>query len=221
MNARRASGIPVAIALAGLFTLSTPVASECIGPWTPMPSFTEVAPTAERVVVGTVVRDLGNTQGLDEEGGVTPSFEMEVDTVLRGPDPGRTLTMDIVRTGVPQTGQCGSPTVVATVGDRIAVAFDGRLPGHRRPITAVAWITGEPDELAAEKAEVLTMSEVRRALLPLPDTSTAGSADGWWLSTHLRALLDAGRGANGTPRNEEWPGEIPGPDWRSTRWTDH
>lgn len=162
-----------AIALLGIAAPQGAMA-ECIGPWTPMPAFTEVAPTAQRVVVGTVIQDLENPRGLDEWGGVTPSFVMEVDTVLRGPDPGATLAMDLVATGMPQTEECGGrPTVFAVVGDRIAVAFDGRLPGHRRPITTAAWIELLPEQLDGMEAEVLTMSEVRRALQPLPDTSTA------------------------------------------------
>jgi len=173
---------------------SGPVAAECIGPWTPMPSFTAVAPSAERVILGTVIQDLEDPQGLEAEGGgITPSFVIAVDTVLRGPDPGPTLTLDLVATGVPQSEECGGrPTVFATPGDRIAVAFEGRLPGHRRPITAAAWIEGQPDALGAPDAEVLTMAEVRDAITRMPDTSTAGVAEPS-LATILKWLLGASR----------------------------
>ncbi len=193
MSARLTRGTAAALALAGLVGLPAPASAECIGPWTPMPSFTAVAPSAERVVVGTVIRNLENTQGLEEFGGVTASFVLEIDTVLRGRDPGDALTMDVVRTGVPQTGECGSPTVFAVVGDRIAVAFDGRLPGHRRLITAAAWIDNKPYELDVMEAEVLTMAEVRHALARMPDTSTVEATQSW-LATLLWSLVGASRG---------------------------
>jgi hypothetical protein len=47
-------------------------------------------------------------------------------------------------------------------GDRIAIAFDGDLPGTTRRGSAVAWIEGRPDALAAPKGEVLSPARVQR-----------------------------------------------------------
>jgi hypothetical protein len=63
--------------------------------------------------------------------------------------------------------------VYVRVGDRVAFAIRGVLPETGRRGSAVAWIDGAPDAIFASKAEVLTLSRVRRLAATLPDTSTA------------------------------------------------
>lgn len=140
---------------------SAPVAAECIGAWTAMPSFTAVARTAERIVVGTVVENLDLMPG--EEGGVTSSFVLDVEEVLRGPDTTGPLTVDDQPTGARRSGKCdGIPWIWVREGDRVAIAFGGRLPGTERRGSAVAWIEGRPDVLAAPEAEVLSLARIQR-----------------------------------------------------------
>jgi len=187
---RRSGWVLLAVTLLGVAGLPMPAAAECIGPWTPMPSFSAIARNAERVIIGTVIEDLESTAGGEEQGGITASFVLEVDAVLRGPEPGELLKMDLVGTGARRTGECGgTPTIFATVGDQIAVAFDGHLPGRLRPITAAAWVEGTPDELAAAKAEVLSIDEVRHATAPLPDTSTSDGESASPIDRLVRFML--------------------------------
>ncbi|MCY7287542.1 MAG: hypothetical protein LH624_04665, partial [Cryobacterium sp.] len=104
MHRRFRAPLLAAMSVISGLVFPVPAAAECIGPWTPMPSFSAIAPNAERVIIGTVIEDLENTAGGDEQGGVTSSFVLEVDAVLRGQDPGERLMMDLVGTGARRTG---------------------------------------------------------------------------------------------------------------------
>ncbi len=137
----------------GLTGASTqPVAAECVS-FTPWPSFLEVAPTAKRIVVGTVAAT--------PQGGGQP-FTLEVEEVLRGSAPG-TMHIKGVESGVPPGRSACIGQLIARFGDRIAIAFDGRAKGVKGRVTTAAWIQGEPSPLAMRGAETLTIEEVRAA----------------------------------------------------------
>jgi hypothetical protein len=126
-----------------------------------MPPFDKVAARAERIVVGEVIDDLERSPGEPMSDAPLVAFRLDVREVVRGSAP---ETVDIValRTRAPNTSRCPDvPFVYATVGDVIAIAFDGHMPGVRHPVTAAAWIEGRPDRYLVPQAQRLTLARVR------------------------------------------------------------
>jgi hypothetical protein len=160
--------------IVALFLASTsPTAAECGFPLTPMPPFDKVAARAERIVVGQVIDDLERSPGDPMSDAPLVAFRLEVQEVIRGSAPD-TLDILALRTRAPNTSRCPDvPFVYATVGDVIAIAFNGRMPGVRHPVTAAAWIEGQPDRYLVPQAQQLTLARVRvlgREALPPTDT---------------------------------------------------
>ncbi|MDQ3447616.1 MAG: hypothetical protein M3432_00355 [Chloroflexota bacterium] len=89
----------------------------------------------------------------------------------------RIRVLTSLRSGIPLQGSpaCRRDAYLyARVGDVIAVAFDGRLPGVPNLTTTAAWIEGRPHGSLVPGPERLTIEEVRR-LASLPDTATAAT----------------------------------------------
>lgn len=158
------------VAATGLST--SPALAECVNQANFFPKFTKVAPTAKRIIVGTVGRDQNGHYP------TSPVFDFHVDEVLRGTSPSD-IRIFALRSGLPPRGAAGcfrDAHVYARTGDVIALAFDGRLPGFARRVTTVAWIEGMPDEFAMQHVQKLSLEEVRR-IAALPDTSTTTPDD--------------------------------------------
>jgi hypothetical protein len=162
------SGI-LAIVLWGIALLGTaaPVAAECsaLDPW---PSFREAARTAGRIVLGEVVA----AYDYDSADNAT-TFKLRVDEVLRGRS-GRFIEFrDGVKSGLPLRPCPGDSILRVRLGYVIALAFDARVGASPRPVLAVAFIHGVPDEFLLPGVERLTLNQVR-SLAALPPTDTAG-----------------------------------------------
>jgi hypothetical protein len=157
----------MAAVTAGSLT-TMPVLAECGLQTNAFPPFTEVASTARRVVIGTVVEPLrGHT-------GTVATFRVRVDAVLRGDAPASIAVLGI-RSGLPLQGSpaCrANAFLYARKGDVLAIAFGGRFDGHGGVNTA-AWIEGRPRRDRVVGVETLTLAQVRRAVAGLPPTSTA------------------------------------------------
>jgi hypothetical protein len=147
-----------------LLMLTTPALAECPGQPNLWPKFSEVAPSANRIVVGTVV---------DARGGpVSTIFDLHVDAVLRGTAP-EVIEIDGLRSGAPLVGgpTCEKSAVLyARNGDVIAIAYGGRVAGVSNRVTTAAWFQGRPYVLDPG-AQSLTLADIRR-LARLPDTAT-------------------------------------------------
>lgn len=133
------------------------------------PAFREIAPTARRIIVGTVIApasDIPEIRDVDDmrrygDWDPADSFRLRVDEVLRGSAP-RSIEITRLRSGLPPKDprpECDG--LAAKVGDRIALALKGRLEGHRGRISTVAWIEGRPS-ISGQPAQRLTIGEVRR-----------------------------------------------------------
>jgi hypothetical protein len=154
-----------------LGTSSTPALAECTGQVNRWPSFSVVAPSARRIVVGEV---RGNLHGYV----ISPWFDFRVTHALRGGATGLTGVRRL-RSGLPLVGSgaCrGAAVLYARQGDVIAIAYGGRLPGKADRVTAVAWIEGKPTRLVPG-GERLTLAAVRR-LAELPRTDAIAAQAG-------------------------------------------
>jgi len=164
-----------AVALTFCLTTSAPALAECGGQVNRWPAFSDVAPTAERIIVGTVTNPLAP----HESGPVYVGLDIRVEEVLRGSAPA-TIEVSGLKSGLPLTGSPScrqSAYLYARVGDVIAFAFDGRLPGVAGPVNTAAWIEGRPNRNSVPGPQLLTLEEVRH-FASLPDTSTgAAGAD--------------------------------------------
>ena len=158
----------LAPALASLtLLLASPVAADCNGPY---PSFTAVAPTANRIVYGTVVR----VEPIDA--GWSTRFRLRGWSILGGLRPTEVWVRGVL------SQPCSGP-LLARVSDRIAIAFDGVAFDTKVPANAIAWIGGQPPDMVG--IELLTVAEVFAAagvaapeVIPTPPpTTTAPSAD--------------------------------------------
>ena len=171
---KRGAGVPacaaaVILLLGGLIAVAPPdpVHADHGCARAPWPSFREVAPSAERVVVGTVAEDL-----YQPDADPTWWFRLDVEEVLRGA-PATTIEVRALTSGVPKRlatdPHCDeNPDLQARVGDRIAIAFDGHMDDVKRPVTTVAFIEGRRG--LNPGAERLTLAAVRRI--------AAGASDG-------------------------------------------
>lgn len=156
------------LAAAALTSGATPVGAECQGP---VPSFRDVAPTAQRVLIGDVVAV--QTGGLTEPDGSGHSsrFTLRVRYVPRGTAPAVMEISDL------PTQPCAG-VMVARVGDRIALALDGTDYTPPIPVNTIAWIRGSPP-FNDPMFETITVAEVYALLgLAPPPTSTVPTIAG-------------------------------------------
>lgn len=164
-------GMTVGVGLS-LFA-STPAFAECDRQPNRWPAFSEVAPSAERIVVGTVIGpSVSHIPGPYYVG-----LDVRVNQVLRGPATER-IAVNALRSGLPLTGpgSCRqNANLYARVGDVIAFAFEGRLPGVDGRVNTAAWIEGRPHALLVPGPQRLTLDEVRY-VASLPDTATRPEA---------------------------------------------
>jgi len=146
------------LALAVTVSGPEPASAECDGP---VPSFRAVAPTAERVVIGDVVAVRPRAQ--DGSGG-SSRFTLRVRFVLRGEAPKVMEINDL------STQPCAAD-VIARVGDRIALAFDGIEYTPPTRVNTVAWIRGTPPSFVG--VETISLARTFQILgLSVPETST-------------------------------------------------
>ena len=121
---------------------ASPASAECTA-FRPWPAFTRVAPTAKRVVIGTVL------EGFDEPGSPRHGiFSLQVDRVLRGSVAVDTMRINGLVSPLDPVGHHDCPPdnpLWVRVGWQIAIAFDGRYAGVKGPVTTVAVIKGWPD----------------------------------------------------------------------------
>ncbi len=143
------------LVLSGAPALVAPVDAECDGPY---PSFREVAPGAERVVVGQVVATRPSDWGTDDLR--SSRFTLQAWSLKDGLGP-FSLDVDDVRS------QPCAGDLVAAVGDQVAIAFDGRAFSTAVRANAIAWISGQPPDLAG--VEVVSLPQIYELLqLPMP-----------------------------------------------------
>jgi hypothetical protein len=163
--------LPGTILAAGLCLSTTPSAlAECSGQPNRWPAFSEVAPSAERILVGTVMGPSTSHEG----GPLYLGLDVRVDEVLRGSAAER-LEVNALQSGLPRVGDQAcrqSAYLYARVGDVIAFAFDGRSPRVANPVNTAAWIEGRPHD-NVPGPQLLTLDEVRY-FASLPDTATVG-----------------------------------------------
>lgn len=165
--------VPILTGLLALVGVPS-VLADCtqLSPW---PSFSRYAPSAERILIGTVVWTPG--------GEVNGRFTLRVDEVLRGSAPA-TIEFDNFRSGAPQP-ICPEDSYlrVHEVGERLAFADGASLPGVDHPVALVAYVKpSRPNTGLLPKMERLSEAEVRAiALLPPTDTveitDTQGATD--------------------------------------------
>jgi len=166
LRIRWVTGMILAVGLC--LTTSASALAECGGQPNRWPAFSEVAPSAERIIVGTVV----GPSVPHIPGPVYVGLDVHVDEVLRG-QAAETIEVNALKSGLPLVGDQAcrqSAYLYGRVGDVIAFAFDGRLPGVAGPVNTAAWIEGRPHEIVPGPQR-LTLDEVRY-FASLPDTST-------------------------------------------------
>jgi hypothetical protein len=164
---RSKTAVVILSVAAATLAASGPVLGECssnsANTW---PAFEQVAPRAETVIVGRVVRSAAHDRDpLDNPH--TTVFTVKVEDVLRGKAPA-TIEFNGLRSGVPLRGErtCRQSSVLyAKLGDRIAVAFGGRIPGVKGPVTTAAWIEGLPNNAIADPGlGTMDLNDVRRLM---------------------------------------------------------
>jgi hypothetical protein len=180
--------VAVALSVTGLIGTAVPSLAECGRQVNPFPDFSDVAPSADTVVIGTVIES-----HRDDPTEPTASFTLQVDDVVRG-DPPATLTFDLLRSGLPLRGpqSCrGDATLFVHVEDVIALALHGRL-GDRGSVNTAAWIEGRPERDLVPGVEVMNRREAIAAARVLPPTdAVAASPATAGLSAALIDLLTA------------------------------
>ncbi len=151
MSARR-SLLPILLTIAGI-TLAPPASSlaECliVSRW---PSFTDAAPSARRIILGTVVAGQSNA---------TDHFVLRVDDELRGE------AQDMIEflrfRSLAPTPQCPAESVLrAKVGDHLAIAYGARMKGLDHRIRAVAFVSPSAPDSLMRGAEQLDLIELYR-----------------------------------------------------------
>ena len=162
--------IAIVLALAALLVPASPAAAECVGQPNRWPTFEEVVPTARQLVVGRVT----STNRTD---GPAVVFTLEVEEVLRGVAP-PVIEVSALRSGLPLMGEpaCRRDAVLyVRVGDRIALARGGLLPGVRNWVNTAVWIGGQPDKRLSPGLRRMELSAVRQGLgLEAPDEAASG-----------------------------------------------
>jgi len=159
----------VVLAVGLCLATTAPALAECGAQVNRWPAFSELAPSAERVIVGTVTEFTGFDRGSPNLVG----YRVDVNEVLRGPA-SESIEVNGLKSGLPLVGSQScrqSAYLYARVGDVIAFAFDGRLPGVDGPVNTAAWIEGKPNRNSVPGPQLLRLDEVRY-YASLPDTST-------------------------------------------------
>jgi hypothetical protein len=123
-----------------------------------VPSFMQVARTAEQVVIGTVSD--GEPTGPNQYASV---FRVTVERVLGGPRQTVIEARDLVTNPA-----CGT-LVLARDGDRIALAIGGTAFGYAKRVSAIAYVAGVPHR---PDIESMTLAEVYAAV-GVPDTAVS------------------------------------------------
>ncbi len=164
-----------------LITLGWPasVDAACSSAWV---TFTEVAPSAARIVIGTVT----NATAVDEEGdGYASVFQLTAEEVLRGPAAAVLEVNEAVNNPA-----CGT-VVLARNGDRIALAMGGSALGSD-DVSAIAYLAGVPHH---PDIEMMSRAQAYAAAgIELPDTAISSSrrtAPLGWLLVVAAALRSA------------------------------
>ncbi len=162
-------GVAIVLVSVGLAGAAAPSLAECVSQPNRFPRFTDVAPTAETVVIGTVVESKS-----EDPTEATVLFGLRVDHVLRG-DPPATMEIEGLRSGLPVRGAEGcreNAFLYVRVGDVIALALDGQLDG-RTGVNTAAWIEGRPDRILMPSGQVLSRSRAVAAAEAMPPTDAA------------------------------------------------
>jgi hypothetical protein len=162
-----------------VMTLGWPASADaaCSSAWV---SFTEVAPSAARVLIGTVA----NAQALEGDG-YASVFHVTVEEILRGPHVAVVEVNEAVNNPA-----CGT-VILARDGDRIALAMGGSALGSDN-LSAVAYLAGvphRPDIEMMSRAEAYAAADIE-----LPDTalwSSRRTAPLGWLLVVSAALIVA------------------------------
>lgn len=154
-------------------------------------TFTEVAPSAARIVIGTVT----NARAVDEEGdGYASVFQLTAEEVLRGPDAAVVEVNEAVNNPA-----CGT-VVLARNGDRIALAMGGSALGSD-DVSAIAYLDGVPHR---PDIEMMSRAEAYAAAgIELSDTAISSprrTAPLGWLLVVVAAALIAFRQRRQTDR---------------------
>lgn len=187
------------VVLSGLILVPVgPVAAECVGQPNRWPEFSEVAPTAKRIVVGTVVQSARR-----DPTEPTPVFTLRVDEILRGSAP-ESIEVRSLRSGLPLAGDRAcrrDATLYANVGDVVALAYRGKTAQSGARVTTVAWLGGRPGRLNPG-AERSTLADVRRlaGAGPVPTVSEHTTAPfAPWSEFVLRVIDRLTQVARGLP----------------------
>ena len=185
MAVRLVTGVLAAATFAVVALIGTPrpVAAECTSGFDRWPPFRELAPSATRIVVGTVVAayDYDSADNAIR-------FRFGVDEVLRGASP----SVIEFRTPIPAADAhiCpGDSLLRVGIRDVIALAYDSRTAGRSERVSAAAFISRPRAPWCMPGIERLSLAEVRRlAALPRTDTETSPASS----ETPLAALAIAG-----------------------------
>jgi hypothetical protein len=146
------------IATVGVLGFAGGAAAECNGPSSP---FAEAVGSAKRIVIGDVVAIVPTK---DLIGGFSGQFTIQVSHVVRGDAVTR---LDL---SYETTDPCSGNTIIAGIGDRIALAFGATAFNRPVQVTGVAWIVGQPNG----NFETTTIEDVYKlAGVPMPETTVA------------------------------------------------
>lgn len=157
------------VAITLLVGSGTTSLAECTGQPNRFPRYSDVAPTADTVVIGTVIDSKG-----EDPTEATVLFSLRVDHIVRG-DPPATMDIEGLQSGLPVHGAKGcreNAFLYVHVGDVIALALDGKLD-QRTGVNAAAWIEGRPDRQLVPGVRVMTRADVIAAAEAMPPTDAA------------------------------------------------
>jgi hypothetical protein len=153
------------------FAMSATALAEC--PYLPpYPAATEAAPSAQEIIVGTVIENV-NGQYAD--------FRLRIDHVIRGPARiGEVRRITSLFPGWPLArttdGTVIAPCqpIYASAGDVVALALGAVAPDGRTRYNAVSWISGTAVLRQPGEFEVTTIARLKAAAqLPSTDTTAA------------------------------------------------
>jgi hypothetical protein len=166
MRADALARFPTALILATIASmlLVAPVAAECtiMDRW---PSFTEVAPGADTILLGRVAESLQ-----EDSAAHAIRFRVDVMEVLRGSAP-RSFEVQAGTRFADVMERCDDSMLRAQVGEVLAMAFAGHPTASVNRVAAVAWVEGRPNAFSMPGAQKLSERQVR-AIAALPPTDT-------------------------------------------------
>jgi hypothetical protein len=184
--------------------LAMPALAECVGNPNRWPAFERVAPTARQVVVGRV----SEVKAQDPAYDYSSSFTLEVEEVLRGPEPAA-IEFEDIRSGLPLRGEQScrdSSSLSVHAGDRIALALGGRLPGVKGRVNSAAWIEGRKEDPSMLRGLArMSLDQIRQAagLEPQPSFEAVLAGDAMSISEESLIL-------EGVPA-VTWTSQVPEP----------